>query len=201
MTNTNNNSATILHAPTGSTASDLDKFPVAHDFILDGKPQAFMRKSNGNYNVSVGSIVLTTFGIGEVRHQNLIELQEDSPECARRAEAHNNSALLKAGYWESKMEGDLDVKFNKIAKTIIAEALESLLDSNQLQQGTDHTKLLSGSVLFSEVMVTPREARKQARKALERQASKLIAGYEDEDEDEDVFIPSDIADEFDAIQD
>ena len=199
MTNTNNNSATILHAPTGSTASDLDKFPVAHDFILDGKPQAFMRKSNGNYNVSVGSIVSTAFGIGEVRHQNLIELQVDSPECARRAEAHNNSALMKAGYWESKMEGDLDVKFNKIAKVVIAEALDSLLDSNQLQQGTDHTKLVEGAVLFQEVMVTIKDTRKQARKALERQASKLIAGYEDEDED--VFIPSDIADEFDAIQD
>jgi hypothetical protein len=154
-----------------------------------------MRKSNGNYNVSVGSIVETQFGRGEVVHQNLIELQEDSPECARRAEAHNNSALLKAGYWESKMKGDLDLQFNKIAKVVIEEALGSLLDSNQLQQGTDHTKLVEGAVLFQEVMVT----RKQARKALERQASKLIAGYEDEDED--VFIPSDIAEEFDAIQD
>jgi len=198
---TNNNSATILHAPLGSTAPDYDKFPVAHDFILGDKPQSFRRKSNGNYNVSVGSIVETQFGRGEVTHQNLIELLEDSPECARKAEAHNNSALLKAGYWEAKMEGDLDVNFNKIAKAVIAEALDSLLDSNQLQQGTDHTKLVSGSVLFSEVMITPREARKQARKALERQASKLIAGYEDEGEDEDVFIPSDIADEFDAIQD
>ena len=99
------------------------------------------------------------------------------------------------------MEGDLEIGFNKIAKVVIAEALESLLGCNQLQQGTDHTKLVDGDVLFQEVMITPREARKQARKALERQASKLIASYEDEDEDEDVFIPSDIADEFDAIQD
>ena len=60
-----------LYAPATSTAPNLKKFPYAHDFILDGKPQTFARNSEGQLIPAVGAEVTTRYGKGFIERRHI----------------------------------------------------------------------------------------------------------------------------------
>ena len=121
-----------LYAPTNSTAPNLKKFPYAHDFILDGKPQTFARNSEGRLIPAVGAEVTTRYGKGfiERRHTGgdvvirIVEFNEalevprhlnggyDTAQghVTRLAEAYNNRMMRQAewfaGYLNDIVSGD-----------------------------------------------------------------------------------------------
>lgn len=52
-------------------ATDFKKFPYAHDFVLDGKPQTFARNSEGQLIPAVGSEVTTRYGKGFIERRHI----------------------------------------------------------------------------------------------------------------------------------
>jgi len=121
-----------LYAPATSTAPNLKKFPYAHDFILDGKPQTFARNSEGRLIPAVGAEVTTRYGKGyiERRHTGgdivirIVEFNEalevprhhtggyDTAQghVTRLAETYNNRMMRQAewfaGYLNNIVAGD-----------------------------------------------------------------------------------------------
>jgi len=56
-------------APTNSIAPNFKKFPYAHDFILNGKPQTFAQRG-GRLIPSVGAEVTTRYGKGYIERRH-----------------------------------------------------------------------------------------------------------------------------------
>ena len=58
-------------APTNSTAPNFKKYPFAHDFVLNDKPQTFARNSEGRLIPSVGAEVTTRYGKGYIERRHI----------------------------------------------------------------------------------------------------------------------------------
>ena len=117
-----------LYAPATSTAPNLKKFPYAHDFILDGKPQTFARNSEGRLIPAVGAEVTTRYGKGfiERRHTGgdviirIVEFNEalevprhlnggydTAQEYVARLSTQYNNRMMDQALWFEKTLSDM----------------------------------------------------------------------------------------------
>ena len=117
-----------LYAPTNSTSPNLKKFPYAHDFILDGKPQTFARNSEGRLIPAVGAEVTTRYGKGfiERRHTGgdviirIVEFNEalevprhlnggydTAQEYVARLSTQYNNRMMSQALWFEKTLSDM----------------------------------------------------------------------------------------------
>jgi len=201
---------TIL--PQNATSPDFARFPVAHDFVLNNRPHAFVRFPNGAIQLKRGTVVSTDMGIGYIERglgdgsyairithfdgsfektlKNGRTLNAES--FVRLLSSSFNSGLFaKAEFFESQ------VKDKKYA----GELLETLLDSDTFVMSLTSLSDYGGASVEDYMITLVQDEKKgtilskldrKERRRLRKLATQMI------DDSDDLEIPSDIADELDA---
>lgn len=196
----------IKYFPQGASMPDFIKFPVAHDFVLNGAPCAFKRYRNGDLMVKKGNQVITDFGLGYVEHNldggdyiiRIVDFYHGRFGTSDKSVSAQDfvsrlSNLYNDGIMERALFFENQIKDKKHAACL----LERMIDSDCYVQSLSSESDYCGATefAFNVVMDETRgqvlsEMSRKERKKLRALASQLI------DED-DNFIPEDIAAELD----
>jgi len=217
MTNKTNNTYTgytmdtTTLLPTNATPVNLERFPFQHDFVLNNKPQRFLRTERGSIQIKEGAIVKTKWGLGKLINQNKIAITEYIDETAkadvaRAVEAYNKMIMIECAYWERFNQTNEDTgispspRVRKDIDELIDMKLNSLLNENEVLMGATCSSMIKGEALYSEVKIenTKNSIKdRENRKRLAKIAKKLARLQDDEEID---FIPDFIKEEVGLIE-
>lgn len=157
----NVNSVSVsVSLPVGATMPDMARFPVAHDFVLDGQPHVFKRFACGELMVKRGAQVMTDMGMGFIEfhkgsNEYCIRITEFDSEysfvmttgkrlnaqdmVAFLSNAHNRIVLSKSDWYLR----DLDDKKSS------EKVLDQMIDSDCYFQSLSATAGYGGAVEFA----------------------------------------------------
>ena len=155
-----NSSVVSVSLPVGATMPDMARFPVAHDFVLDGQPHVFKRFACGELMVKRGAQVITDMGMGFIEfhkgsNEYCIRITEFDSEysfvmttgkrlnaqdmVAFLSNAHNRIVLSKSDWYLR----DLDDKKSS------EKVLDQMIDSDCYFQSLCATAGYGGAVEFA----------------------------------------------------
>ena len=155
-----NSSVVSVSLPVGATMPDMVRFPVAHDFVLDGQPHVFKRFACGELMVRRGAQVMTDMGMGFVEfhkgsNEYCIRITEFDSDysfmmttgkrlnaqdmVAFLSNAHNRQVLSKSDWWLSEMD---DKKSSE-------KVLNTMIDDDCYFQSLSATAGYGGAVEFA----------------------------------------------------
>jgi len=195
-----NSSVVSVNLPVGATMPDMARFPVAHDFVLDGQPHVFKRFACGELMVKRGAQVITDMGMGFIEfhkgsNEYCIRITEFDSEysfvmttgkrlnaqdmVAFFSNAHNRIVLSKSDWYLR----DLDDKKSS------EKVLDQMIDSDCYFQSLSATAGYGGAVEFAYGPVyIESNVSEPIIKKVERKKRKVRSTY----------IPAEIAAEVDA---
>lgn len=196
----NVNSVSVsVNLPVGATKRDMSRFPVPHDFILNGIPHAFKRFGCGELMIKAGGEVLTDFGMGYIEGHNgsneyRVRIVDFDSEYSftnkigvkRKAKAmvsflsdlHNRQVLQRSQWWA------IDMDDKKTAEKV----LEQMIGDDEYMQSFTAQSGYGGATEFAYHMVIIDEDSEPVKPVKKKRLKKS---------DDDFYIPSEIAAELD----